>query len=54
MTRTEQIKRACMYKKKRTVAKQLGVTAPFFSYLYNCRDLDKLIAKIDALKVEEK
>lgn len=51
MSRTERLKRACDWRKKRHVAQQLGVSAPFFSYLYHCKDLDRLIARIDALKV---
>lgn len=53
MTRDERLKRFCDGKRKRVVAERhLRIAPQFLSYLLRY-DLDKVIARIDALEVKE-
>lgn len=51
IARTQRLRAFCRGRKKYAVANQLKVSRPFFSYLYNCSNLDALIERIDALPV---
>jgi hypothetical protein len=54
MNRSRRLRLFCKGEKKGTVARRyLRITPPFLSYLLRV-DIDKLIARIDALPVEQK
>lgn len=54
MNRTKRLRAFCKGRKKQDVAKRhLRITPPFLSYLLACRNLDRLIERIDSLPAEK-